>query len=74
MEKQPNFRMCFVYGIDNPIGLHLAFYTDDEGCCVTRFQPKPEHQGFPEQLHRGLISTLLDIRTQISLHPGVLAV
>jgi hypothetical protein len=31
MEKQPNSRMCFVCGIDNPIGLHLKFYTDDEG-------------------------------------------
>jgi acyl-coenzyme A thioesterase PaaI-like protein len=74
VEKQPNSRMCFAYGIDNPIGLHLAFYTDDEGCCVTRFRPKPEHQGSPGQLHRGLISTLLDVPTQISLHSGVLAV
>jgi hypothetical protein len=31
MEKQPNSRMCFVCGIENPIGLHLAFYTRDEG-------------------------------------------
>jgi hypothetical protein len=29
MQKQFNFRMCFVCGIDNTIGLHLAFYTDD---------------------------------------------
>jgi hypothetical protein len=27
-EKQPNSRMGFVCGIDNPIGLRLAFYTD----------------------------------------------
>jgi acyl-coenzyme A thioesterase PaaI-like protein len=60
MEKQPNSRMCFVCGIDNPIGLHLKFYTDDEGRCIARFQPKAEHQGFPGQLHGGLISTLLD--------------
>ncbi len=60
MEKQPNSRMCFVCGIENRIGLHLRFYTDDEGGCITRFQPKPEHQGFPGQLHGGLISSLLD--------------
>jgi len=60
MEKQPNSRMCFVCGIENPIGLKLKFYTDDEGRCITRFQPKPEHQGFPGQLHGGIISTLLD--------------
>lgn len=60
MEKQPNSRMCFVCGIDNPIGLQLRFYTDDEGRCVACFQPKPEHQGYPGHLHGGIISTLLD--------------
>jgi acyl-coenzyme A thioesterase PaaI-like protein len=61
MEKQPNSRMCFVCGIENPIGLKLKFYTDDEGRCIARFQPKPEHQGSPGHLHGGLISTLLYI-------------
>jgi hypothetical protein len=56
MEKQPNSRMCFVCGVNNPIGLHLAFYTDDEGRCIARFRPRPEHQGYPGQLHGGLIS------------------
>ena len=60
MDKQPNSRMCFVCGIENPIGLKLKFYTDDEGRCITRFRPRPEHQGFPGQLHGGIISTLLD--------------
>jgi hypothetical protein len=77
MEKQPNSRMCFLCGIDNPIGLKLRFYTDDEGRCVARFpvpvrlrrgrrhrrhrtgRPKPEHQGYPGQLHGGIISTHL---------------
>ena len=60
MEKQPNSRMCFLCGIDNPIGLKLKFYTDDEGRCIARFHPKPEHQGYPGQLHGGIISALLD--------------
>ena len=60
MEKQPNSRMCFVCGIDNPIGLKLKFYTDAEGRCIARFRPKPEHQGYPGHLHGGIISTLLD--------------
>jgi acyl-coenzyme A thioesterase PaaI-like protein len=59
VEKQPNSRMCFVCGIDNPIGLHLKFYTDDEGRCIARFRPRPEHQGYPGHLHGGIISTLL---------------
>jgi hypothetical protein len=78
MDKQPNSRMCFVCGIENPIGLKLKFYTDDEGRCIAHFlvpvrlrqgrrhrrhrtgRPKPEHQGFPGQLHGGIISTLLE--------------
>jgi hypothetical protein len=36
--------MCLVCGIDNPIGLHLSFYTDDEGRTVARF-PVPDRQG-----------------------------
>jgi acyl-coenzyme A thioesterase PaaI-like protein len=60
MEKQPNSRMCFVCGIENPIGLKLSFYSDDEGRCIVRFRPRPEHQGFPGQLHGGIASTLLD--------------
>jgi acyl-coenzyme A thioesterase PaaI-like protein len=74
MEKQPNSRMCFVCGVDNPIGLHLAFYTDGEGQCIARFQPKPEHQGYPGHLHGGIISTLLDVPTQISMHSDPLSV
>jgi acyl-coenzyme A thioesterase PaaI-like protein len=60
LEKQPNSRMCFVCGIENPIGLHLHFYTDDQGRCTARFRPRPEHQGYPGHLHGGIISTLLD--------------
>jgi acyl-coenzyme A thioesterase PaaI-like protein len=66
--------MCFICRIENPIGLRLALYTDDEGRCVVRFRPRPEHQGFPGQLHEGIISTLLDVPTQLSGHAGVLAV
>jgi len=52
--------MCFVCGIENPIGLKLKFYTDDQGRCITHFRPRQEHQGYPGHLHGGLISTLLD--------------
>jgi acyl-coenzyme A thioesterase PaaI-like protein len=60
MEKQPNSRMCFVCGIENPIGLKLKFYTDDQERCIARLRPGPEHQGYPGQLHGGIISSLLD--------------
>ena len=74
MDKPPNSRMCFVCGIENPRGLKLKFCTDDEGRCIARFRPKPERQGYLGQLHGGIISTLLDVPTRISVHAGVLAV
>jgi acyl-coenzyme A thioesterase PaaI-like protein len=66
--------MSFACGVDNPIGLHLSSYTDDEGRCIARFRPKPEHQGYPGHLHGGIISTLLDVPTQISMHSDPLSV
>ena len=60
--------MCFVCGIDNPIGLTLKFYTDEEGGCIASFRIKPGHQGYPGQLHGGIIGALLDVPTQISMH------
>jgi uncharacterized protein (TIGR00369 family) len=60
MEKQPNSSMCFLCGINNPIGLKLKFYTDGEDRCIAHFRPRPEHQGYPGYLHGGIISALLD--------------
>jgi hypothetical protein len=31
MQKQPNSRLCFVCGMENPIGLKAFFYEDDDG-------------------------------------------
>jgi len=75
MERQPNSRMCFVCGIENTIGLKLKFYTDDEGRCITHFRPHEEHQGFPGQLHGGVISTLLDeTMGRVLVHQNVWAI
>jgi acyl-coenzyme A thioesterase PaaI-like protein len=74
MEKQPNSRMCFVCGIDNPIGLKLAFYTQDDGSVMAHFSPRPEHQGYPGYLHGGIATTLLDVPTQIPMHSDPLSV
>ena len=51
--------MCFGCGKDNPMGLHLHFRTDENGC-YTRFVPQPVHQSYDGRMHGGLISTLLD--------------
>jgi len=59
MLKLPHTRSCFVCGLNNPIGLKLDLETD--GTIVrARFVPRPEHVGFRETVHGGLVSTVLD--------------
>ena len=51
--------MCFACGPKNPIGLKLVFKLVD-GKFVAHFTPRPEHQGYDDITHGGIISTLLD--------------
>lgn len=60
MKKQPNSRMCFACGMENPVGLKLFFYETDDGRVVARFTPRDEYQGYPGVLHGGIVSTVLD--------------
>jgi acyl-coenzyme A thioesterase PaaI-like protein len=60
MQKQPNSAMCFVCGRDNPIGLHIHFFMDEQNQVHADLTPQAEHQGFPGVMHGGLISTLFD--------------
>jgi len=59
MKTLPHTRSCFVCGESNPIGLKLRFETDGR-IVQTRFVPTPEHVGFKQTIHGGLIATLLD--------------
>jgi uncharacterized protein (TIGR00369 family) len=60
MQKQPNSRMCFVCGMQNPIGLKAFFYQDEEGRVVAHFTGQEEHQGYPGVMHGGIVTALLD--------------
>lgn len=51
--------MCFGCGKNNPIGLHMHFKVDENGCS-SHFTPEPCHQSYDGRMHGGLISTLLD--------------
>jgi uncharacterized protein (TIGR00369 family) len=59
MRTLPHTRSCFVCGESNPAGLNLRFETDEQ-IVRTRFTPRPEHVGFKQIIHGGIIATLLD--------------
>ncbi len=61
MNKQRNSRMCFVCGLQNPVGLKLAFYEDTEAEQVRAEISVPdEYQGYPGVVHGGIVSAILD--------------
>ena len=60
MPRQPNSRHCFLCGVENPIGLKLAFYSLEDGRVATCFTPGEQHQGYPGVMHGGIACALLD--------------
>ncbi len=65
---------CFGCGDDNPIGLHLRFAPEGDGVKAS-FIPGPEHQGFHDVVHGGIISAVLDeAMAWATAHAGVWAV
>ena len=61
MNKQPNSRMCFICGLQNPVGLKLAFYEDaDAGQVRAEFTVPDEYQGSPGVVHGGIVAAVLD--------------
>jgi len=60
VRKQPNARMCFVCGLENPFGLWSRFFELENNELLALFTPRLEHQGYPGRLHGGLAATILD--------------
>jgi uncharacterized protein (TIGR00369 family) len=61
VRKQPNSRMCFLCGLQNPVGLKLAFYEDLTTKQVrAEFTVPDQFQGYPGIVHGGIIAAVLD--------------
>jgi len=60
LRKQPTSRMCFVCGEANPAGLHVRFYSQEDGSVLARFEAREPHQGYPGRMHGGVITAVLD--------------
>lgn len=59
MQELPHTHSCFVCGDANSIGLRLRFQTDGQ-TVRAEFVPRPEHAGFKQLVHGGLLATVLD--------------
>lgn len=57
--RQPSSRFCYVCGRENPLGLQLDFFNDEQSVW-TEYTPHPMHQSWPGIIHGGILSTILD--------------
>lgn len=61
MIQLPHTRGCLACGRDNPHGLHLDLYVDEESGLVScSFTPASQHIGFAGIVHGGALATVLD--------------
>ena len=60
MRKQPNSRMCFICGLENPVGLKLKIYEVEPGVIETTYTAPEHYQSYPGILHGGIVATILD--------------
>lgn len=58
--KQPNSRMCFICGLENPVGLHLHIYETEPGVVESTYIAPDHFQGYPGVLHGGIVSAIID--------------
>jgi len=65
--------MCFACGKENPIGLKMDFAYEG-GLTTSQFWPRPEHQGYPDRVHGGIVAALLDeVLSYATMASGTLA-
>ncbi len=60
ISKQTNSKMCIICGLENSMGVKASFYNMQDGTVGSIFAFKEEHQSYPERVHGGMISALLD--------------
>jgi len=58
--KQPNSKMCFICGLENPVGLHLHIYEVEPGVIETKYIAPEHFQGYPGVLHGGIVGAMID--------------
>lgn len=57
---QPNSKMCFICGLENPVGLKLRIYEVEPGVVETTYTAPEHFQGYPGVVHGGIVATMID--------------
>lgn len=52
--------MCFICGLENPVGLHLHIYEVEPGVVEATYTAPTHFQGYPGVLHGGIIGAMID--------------
>lgn len=60
IDKQKNSKLCFVCGLKNPFGLKAQFFVSETKELIAIFKPEEVHQSYPNRLHGGIASAILD--------------
>lgn len=60
VQKQNNSDMCVVCGTKNSLSLGAKFYAVEGDMMVGVVTGRDEHQSYPDRMHGGMISALLD--------------
>lgn len=60
LSKQRNSKMCIICGLDNEYGVRAPFYNMEDGSVMTIFKYGAQHQSYPERVHGGLITAMID--------------
>lgn len=60
LKKQYNSKMCIICGMNNEAGLKAPFYEMEDNSVVSIVTFRQIHQSYPERVHGGMLSTLID--------------
>ncbi len=52
--------MCFICGVENPVGLKLRIYETEPGVIESTYTAPDHFQSYPGILHGGIVATILD--------------
>ena len=52
--------MCFICGLENPVGLQLKIYEIEPGVIESTYTAPDHFQSYPGILHGGIVATILD--------------